>query len=216
MAALGEPPPMGVLEDKARARHFYRYLSRIYDRINPFVWTPAMRDEAVAMLDPTPEDDVLDVGCGTGYATAALLGEVPAVDALDQSRHQLSRATAKFGTDGPVRFARGDAERLPYRDDAFDAVWSSGSIEYWPDPAAALREFRRVLRPGGEVLVVGPTEPAMPGLRQLANAIMLFYDVEEADRLFEAAGLEVVEHRTMGPWYAPEIAIATHARVPSP
>ena len=52
---------MGVLEDKQRARTFYKYLSRVYDRINPFIWNEAMRDEAIEWLDVGPEDRVLDV-----------------------------------------------------------------------------------------------------------------------------------------------------------
>ena len=45
---------MGVLEDKQRARTFYKYLSRVYDRINPFIWNEAMRDEAIEWPDVEP------------------------------------------------------------------------------------------------------------------------------------------------------------------
>ncbi len=205
---------MGVLEDKGRARLFYKYLSKVYDRVNPFVWTEAMRTETIAMLDLAPEDRVLDVGCGTGFATEGLLREVETVHGIDQSPHQLQQAYPKFGKRGPVRFHLGDAERLPFRADTFDVVWSSGSIEYWPDPVATLRELRRVARPGGQVLVVGPNEPSEPIRRRLANAMMLFYTEEEAQDWFESAGFADVEHRLLGPDHAPTIAIATLARVP--
>ncbi|PSQ67175.1 MAG: SAM-dependent methyltransferase [Halobacteriales archaeon SW_9_67_24] len=184
---------MGVLEDKSRARVFYKYLSQVYDEINPFVWNEAMRTEAIDLLDPGDDDRVLDVGCGTGFATEGLLERTERVHGLDQSRHQLERAWAKFGKNDRVRFYRGDAERLPFADDAFDAVWSSGSIEYWPDPVAALREFRRVVRPGGGVLVVGPDAPHSSVFERVADAIMLFYDEDEADRMFDAAGFERFE-----------------------
>ena len=205
---------MGLLEDKRRARLFYRYLSRVYDRINPFIWTAEMRAEAIDLADIAPTDRVLDVGCGTGYATEALLEEAATVHALDQSVHQLDQAFAKFGKRGPVRFYRGDAERLPFQDDAFDVVWSSGSIEYWPDPVRALSELRRVARPGGTVLVVGPNAPESRILRRIADAIMLFYDEATADRMFREAGFAQFEHRVMGPAYNPAIAIATRARAP--
>ena len=185
---------MGVLENKARARTFYKYLSKVYDRINPFIWNAEMRDEAIAMLDIEPGDHVLDVGCGTGFATEALLERTDNVHGLDQSAHQLQRAYAKFGKRGPVRFYRGDAERLPFADDAFDVVWSSGSIEYWPNPVDALEEFRRVTKPGGKVLVVGPDYPDNTVFQKVADAIMLFYDEEEADRMFAEAGYPDFEH----------------------
>jgi len=205
---------MGVLEDKARARTFYRYLSKVYDRINPFVWNERMRDEAIAMLEIDPGDRVLDVGCGTGFATEGLLAETENVHGLDQSPHQLERAFEKFGKRGPVRFYLGDAERLPFADDAFDVVWSSGSIEYWPDPVATLRELKRVARPGGQVLVVGPDAPDSAVFGRLADAVMLFYDEDEADRMFAAAGFETFEHRLQQARPGSPRAITTVADVP--
>jgi demethylmenaquinone methyltransferase/2-methoxy-6-polyprenyl-1,4-benzoquinol methylase len=205
---------MGVLEDKSRARLFYRYLSKVYDRVNPFVWNERMRDEAVAMLELSGDERVLDVGCGTGFATEALLAEAGEVHGLDQSVHQLEGAWAKLGKHDPVRFSMGDAERLPYAEDSFDAVWSSGSIEYWPNPEAALAEFRRVVRPGGYVLVVGPDYPNNGLFQRLADAIMLFYDEEEADRMFDAGGLDVVTHELMQAKPGSPRAITTLARVP--
>ncbi|MFB6282098.1 MAG: methyltransferase domain-containing protein [Haloferacaceae archaeon] len=205
---------MGLLEDKGRARVFYKYLSTVYDRINPFVWNEEMRAEAIGLLDLDPDDRVLDVGCGTGFATAGLLDRVEEVHGLDQSIHQMERAFEKFGKRGPVRFCRGDAERLPFATDAFDVVWSSGSIEYWPNPVDALAEFRRVARPGGQVLVVGPNYPKTTVMQRLADAIMLFYDEAEADRMFREAGFESFRHVTMGPSYNPDIAITTVADVP--
>jgi len=205
---------MAVLQNKARARLFYKYLSKVYDRVNPFIWNEEMRAETIGMLDLEPDDRVLDVGCGTGFATEGLLEEVDAVHGLDQSEHQMEKAFAKFGTRDRVRFYRGDAERLPFETDSFDVIWSSGSIEYWPNPVTALREFRRVVEPGGQVLVVGPNYPERTVFQRLADAIMLFYDADEADRMFETAGYEEIEHRLVGPDYDPEIAIATAARAP--
>jgi demethylmenaquinone methyltransferase/2-methoxy-6-polyprenyl-1,4-benzoquinol methylase len=205
---------MGVLEDKARARTFYKYLSTVYDRINPAVWNEAMRSEALGLLDLEATDRVLDVGCGTGFGTAGLLEEVETVHALDQSAHQLEKAYAKFGKRGSVRFYRGDAERLPFRTNSFDVVWSSGSIEYWPNPVAALEECRRVTKPGGQVLVVGPLAPANRVARAIADAIMLFYTEDEADRMFEEAGFASFEHVVQQAGRRRPRAITTVADVP--
>ncbi|MFB6106916.1 MAG: methyltransferase domain-containing protein [Halobacteriaceae archaeon] len=205
---------MGVLEDKGRARVFYKYLSKVYDRINPFVWNERMRDEALEMLALGPEDRVLDVGCGTGFGTAGLLRDTDHVYGLDQSPHQLEKAFGKLGKHDPVAFQLGDAERLPFAAGAFDAVWSSGSIEYWPNPVTALREIRRVVKPGGRVLVVGPDYPNSTVLQKVADAIMLFYDEDEADRMFEAAGFVDVEHEVMQAAPGSPRAIVTLARRP--
>mgnify|MGYP006289734203 CR=1 FL=1 len=206
---------MGVLENKSRARLFYKYLSKVYDQINPFIWNEEMRTAAIDLLDIERDDRVLDIGCGTGFATEGLLEEVDTVYGLDQSPHQLEKAYEKFGKrDGPVKFHLGDAERLPFRENSFDVVWSSGSIEYWPNPVDALEECRRVAKPGGQVLIVGPNYPNSSVFQRLADAIMLFYDEREADRMFREAGFVDFEHHTMGPDYNPEIAITTVATVP--
>ncbi|OVE85064.1 methyltransferase domain-containing protein [Natronolimnobius baerhuensis] len=206
---------MGILENKARARLFYKYLSKVYDQVNPFIWNEQMRTEALSLLEIEDDMTVLDVGCGTGFATEGLLEHVDEVYALDQSEHQLEKACAKFGTHAPpVHFHRGDAERLPFATDTFDIVWSSGSIEYWPNPILALREFRRVLKPGGQVLVVGPNYPDNVIAQHLADSIMLFYDEYEADAMFKRAGFDDVKHLFQGPSYEPEVAITTIGRAP--
>ena len=205
---------MGILENKARARLFYKYLSTVYDTINPFIWNEAMRDRAIGWLDIESGDRVLDVGSGTGFATEGLLQHTEEVYCLDQSIHQMEKAFEKFGKQGDVRFHRGDAERLPFADNSFDHLWSSGSIEYWPNPVDGLAELRRVAKPGGQVLVVGPDYPHNPVLQRVADAIMLFYDEAEGDRMFEAAGYDSFEHHIQQATPRSPRAITTVARVP--
>ena len=203
-----------AVQDKTRARIFYKYLSKVYDQINPFIWNEEMRTEALDLLDIEEGDRILDVGCGTGFATEGLLERTENVYGLDQSVHQMEKAWQKFGKRDRVRFYRGDAERLPFENDTFDIVWSSGSIEYWPNPVAALVECRRIAKPGGQVLIVGPNYPSNTVFQKLADAFMLFYDADEADRMFAEAGYEEFRHVTMGPSYSPEVAITTVAEVP--
>jgi len=82
----------------------------------------------------------------------------------------------------------GDAEALPFPDASFDRYVSAGSIEYWPDPARAIAEAHRVLRPGGIALVAGPLRPRHPVGRLLADTWMLFPEDEQYRAWFAAAG----------------------------
>ncbi len=205
---------MGIFENKARARLFYKYLSKVYDSINPFIWNEAMRDEALSWLAVESGDRVLDVGSGTGFATEGLLQHTETVYCLDQSIHQMEKSFAKFGKHGDVKFHRGDAERLPFADNSFDHLWSSGSIEYWPNPVDALKEFRRVTKSGGRVLVVGPDYPNTKVMQTLADAIMLFYDESEADRMFSKAGYTEFKHHIQQASPGSPKAITTVATVP--
>lgn len=199
---------MGLLEDKGRARVFYRYLSRIYDHVNPLFWNEKMRDRAIELAGISEDDRVLDVGCGTGFATSGIRERTPHVDALDQSPHQLEKAVRK---DIDARFVLGDAENLPYRDDSFDVVWSSGSIEYWPHPVRTLKELRRVTRPDGTLLLVGPRKPRNRVLRRLSDSIMLFYTEEEATRMLRDAGWSDITNHVMGSRWVPDDAVVSVA-----
>jgi len=105
---------------------------------------------------------LLDAGCGPGSVTmelAALVapGEVVGVDS---DAAILARATALLAErrfNGlPVRFERGDIYSLPYPDASFDAVWSQFVFCHLREPVTAMREIRRVLRPGGVFGVMDP------------------------------------------------------------
>src|SRR4051812_35664119 len=98
---------------------------------------------------------VLDVGCGQGIDVAryALAGaNVTGID-LTPRHVALARShMAALGLDAEI--VQGDAERLPFADGTFDRASSTGVLHHTPDMPAALREIRRVLRPGGRARIV--------------------------------------------------------------
>ncbi|RCG30074.1 class I SAM-dependent methyltransferase [Sphaerisporangium album] len=105
-------------------------------------------------------DSVLDVGCGTGYATlvAARRASRGHVVGVDLSAPMLERARADAAGEGVgnVRFERGDAQVHPFPDGAFDVVISRGGVMFFADPVAAFANIRRALRPGGRMAFLGP------------------------------------------------------------
>jgi len=195
---------MRLIQHKKEAYWFYRFVSPLYDRwVNPLFWTPALR---TAALELARLDDrhllTLDVGAGTGFSTAGVVERVDAdrVTMLDQSPDQLRRAEAKPELAG-CRKLVGDAEALPFADDSFDRYVSCGSIEYWPDPARAIAEAHRVVRPGGTVLVVGPLPPRRLVARLVAQTWMLFPTEAQYRGWFGAARLDEIEAvRLPPPW----------------
>ena len=185
-----------LIQHKAEAYWFYRFLSPLYDRwVNPLFWTEAMRGEA---LNPARLDDpgltTVDVGAGTGFSTEGIVERVKPenVTLLDQSPHQLSRARRK-----PLlqecTVVQGDAEQLPFATDHFDRYVSCGSIEYWPDPQAAIAEAYRVIKPDGIACVVGPLPPRKRAARALADLWMLFPTEQQYRDWMTRAGFVDIE-----------------------
>jgi ubiquinone/menaquinone biosynthesis C-methylase UbiE len=113
----------------------------------------APQDAVIAELAAGSCRRVLDVGCGTGQLVARLRQALPrtSVVGCDFSTGMLGRARARNRGE---TFVCGDAGRLPFQSGAFDAVVSTEAFHWFPDQHAALREFRRVLRPGGRLLLV--------------------------------------------------------------
>src|SRR3954447_16399208 len=192
---------MRLIQHKREAYWFYRFLSLWYDRwVNPLFWTPAMRATALEEARLEPGVSVVDVGAGTGFTTAGIVAHVRASDVtmLDQSPHQLKRSRAKPALADCPRVL-GDAETLPFADNAFDRYVSAGSIEYWPDPLRGIAEAYRVTRPGGVALVIGPVRPANRVARWLAETWMLFPAAEEYTGWMRAAGFADVQVRELAP-----------------
>lgn len=99
---------------------------------------------------------VLDLGCGPGFFSILFARMGCAVDAVDSSTGMLEQARRNneaAGTVGAVSFHEGDIERLPFDDGSFDVVALRNVTWLMRDPRAAYREWRRVLAPGGALLV---------------------------------------------------------------
>jgi len=125
-----------------------------------------VRERAERMLPKRAYGRVLEVGAGTGFFLLNLwqsgfVGEAHATDLSPGMLAACSRNAAMLGCG--LRTAAGDAEALPYADCSFDLVVGHAFLHHLPDYGAALAEMRRVLRPGGALLIAG--EPTRLGNR---------------------------------------------------
>jgi ubiquinone/menaquinone biosynthesis C-methylase UbiE len=144
------PPYRDVEEFNDRATGYDRgWRGRLHHEI-------ADRTAALAVATaPTPKR-VLDLGCGTGYLLRVLADRYPDAEQLvgiDAAPAMVTTATA-FTHDDRLTFAVGVAERIGYPDDTFDLIVSTTSFDHWSDQQAGLRECARVLRGGGQLVLV--------------------------------------------------------------
>ncbi len=143
----------------------------------------------------------LDVGSGPGNVTASLAraaGPEGLALGVDISVPMLERAVRNEA--GPrIGFIRADAQRLPLRDDTVDAVVSTAVLQLVPNPAAAIAEMARVLRPGGRLVIMVPTVGRAARFWQmLPNVGAHVFDDDEIGDLLEDNGFVSVRVKTYG------------------
>jgi ubiquinone/menaquinone biosynthesis C-methylase UbiE len=129
---------------------------------------------------------ILDIGCGTG-AMSQKLAPWGTVVSADFSPLALSFSRRR----GLSRLCAADAMRLPFHDASFDLVVALDILEHVPDDAAALREFRRVLKPGGRVLVTVPAYQSLWSGHDVALMHFRRYVVRQVKERFTAANLRI-------------------------
>src|SRR5579872_2958392 len=226
-------------EKEGLVREVFSSVAARYDLMNDLmsggihrIWKDAM----VEWLNPQPGWRVLDVAGGTGdiafriaemarKSKGAARGGEAAITVCDINAAMLGegRRRAEVKNEGSVEWVCGDAEKLPFPDASFDAYTIAFGIRNVTHIEAALREARRVLKPGGRFLCLEFSKVAVPGLdalydaysfkllpkmgawvagdadsyRYLAESIRCFPPQAQFSRLIEAAGLAQVKLRNL-------------------
>jgi SAM-dependent methyltransferase len=124
------------------------------------------------------DERVLDVGTGTGHTAFAVAPHVASVVGLDLTPEMVEQARVLQAQRGiaNVTFEVGDGLALPFDDGSFDAVTNRQSLHHYADPARAVAEAARVLKPGGSFLLIDTVAPEDPALDTWLNCVELLRD----------------------------------------
>ena len=153
-----------------------------------------------ALLGLLPGDWVVaDLGCGTGHASVALAAHVARVVGVDQSAAMLKAARKRTAGLGNVELRRGRLEALPLEDQSCDGALLLLALTYVGEPAAALAEMARILRPGGRAVVVDLLRHDRDDFRRRMGQQGFGFEPEELKTMMEAAGLQQVTVRELAP-----------------
>ena len=131
-----------------------------YDRVSRMPPFGLIRRDFVKKLRKySVEGAIVDVGCGPGYLLQVIAMEWPKskLKGVDISKEMVERAGANFdslGLGGRAEFKEGSADHLPFEDQTQDFVVSTLSLHHWTDPESAFNEIYRVLKPGGQMLIL--------------------------------------------------------------
>lgn len=135
---------------------------------------------------PSKSPHILDVGCGTG-ANLELLSQFGDAEGVDVSAEALAFCRER----GLTKVRQGEAEHLPYDDASFDLVTGLDVVEHLDDDVAGLKEMRRVLRPGGRILLFVPAFMFLWGVQDDISHHRRRYTRPGLEQIIRAAGFEI-------------------------
>jgi demethylmenaquinone methyltransferase/2-methoxy-6-polyprenyl-1,4-benzoquinol methylase len=214
-------PPLRVFETKEQTRAFYNKISHVYDLLSERSEAP-MRKAGMELLKAKPGESILEIGFGTGHSLVSLAkavgpkGRVLGLDLSDKMTKIAKENLAKAGLIERARIRCGDAAQLPYPAGSVDGVFMSFTLELFdtPEIPKVLDECKRVLRPGGRMVVVGmskegPKDPLVNVFEWTHKHFPKFLDCRPiyVRRAMEKAGLSVRKALTRHMWIPVEIIL---------
>lgn len=164
----------------------------------------ALSGWGLRFLKLAPDAKVLDCGCGGGANIRTLLkkcprGIVKGIDYSAVSAEQARKRNADAIQAGRCAVWQGSVEQIIFASGWFDAVTAFETVYFWPDLPKSFREIRRVLRPGGTLLICNECSGDAPGDEAWTKKIagMRIYPAAELQRLLEQAGFRRIQiHKT--------------------
>lgn len=216
-----------VVPDKSRrVRAMFNAIAGRYELVNrvcSFGRDSSWRRKAVAMVKITPQDDVVDVACGTGNFARELAAAGPrCVVGVDFAHQMLMRAGSR--PHPGIQWCESDALRLPFAGDSFSVASCAFGIRNFQELLPGLAEIHRVLKPGGRVVILEFSQPAgrfarrayslysqriMPivatrisgdqsgAYRYLPQSVSSFATVDEISRQLVSVGFADVTYRSL-------------------
>ena len=150
-------------------------------------WFRARRDMIARLMKKVPKgSNVLDIGCGSGLLVS-LFGDRYQMHGVDNSAAALALAKGR----GIPNIRKADAAATSYHDHAFDCIIASDILEHIEDDRKALAEWRRILRPGGRLIVFVPAFQALWGRHDKANRHFRRYSRPQLAGALRTAGFHV-------------------------
>ncbi|MGE3804408.1 MAG: class I SAM-dependent methyltransferase [Gemmataceae bacterium] len=216
-----EPGVLRVFQTKEHSRSYYNKIAKVYDLLSEKAERP-MREAGLAMLAPKAGESVLEIGFGTGHVLLEIAqavgptGKVHGIDISDMMLALAKELVEREGVADRVELHRGDAAQLPFKDNSFDAIFMSFTLELFdtPELPKVLAEFKRVLKPGGRLGVVAVSREGKHGVmlnlyefthRHFPN--LMDCRPIYVRRAFEAAGFAIQQSEVKSMWVPVELVV---------
>jgi ArsR family transcriptional regulator len=197
------------------SRDFFESAAGQWDKLREEMFGRASYLQALpALLDP--RWTIGDLGCGTGQVAAALAPFVHRVVAVDRSGEMLQAARRRLREQANVEVRRGELESLPISDAELDAATLVLVLHHLSDPAEALREAARTLKPGGRLMICDMLPHDREEYRLQMGHVWLGFSDEQVRALMADAGfgdIQIVPMRTSTEARGPALFVASGRRL---
>jgi ubiquinone/menaquinone biosynthesis C-methylase UbiE len=181
---------------RSKSQEFFSSAAGQWDRMRAEMF--GQRADLLALLALLDDRWTIgDLGCGTGQLTASLAPFVARVIAVDDSPAMLSAARKRLAGVENVVLERGRLEVLPIDDGALDAAILFLVLHYVDDPAVALAEARRTLRPGGKLLIADMTPHDREEYRRTMGHVWQGFSPGQMKGWLDDAGFSAVRHQIL-------------------
>lgn len=171
------------------SREYFEGVAGEWDAMRKEFFSDEVRKKAAEAAGVSPGEVIADVGAGTGFVTEELLGRGAAVVAVDQSQAMLGEIEKKWGSTGRVRTVMGTEDDLRLADGAVHAACANMYLHHVEDPAGAIRELARIVRPGGRLVITDLEAHSFEFLRSEQHDRWLGFKREEVRQWLEESGL---------------------------
>ena len=218
-----EPGVQRVFQSKSETKAFYNKIAKVYDLLAEHSEEP-VRQAGIDMLAASETENLLEIGFGTGHSLVAIAkavgphGKAYGIDISEEMLKHTRTLAEREQLADRLQLHCGDATRLPFADDSMDGIFMSFTLELFdtPEIPRVLAECKRVLQPGGRIVVVGMSNEDAHGV------IFEIYEWSHCHfpnfvdcrpifvrRALEAAGFFIRQCEKMSMWVPVEIVSAT-------
>lgn len=214
-----EPDVLRIFQSKDETKAYYNKIAKFYDLLAEHSEQP-MRHRGLEMLKAGPGESILEIGFGTGHCLveiAQAVGPGGKVYGIDISEGMVERSRSlveKLDLTDRIEITCGDAEQLPHPGNSLDGIFTSFTLELFDTPAIprVLTECRRVLKPGGRLVVVALSKVGRGGIvikvyewshRHFPN--LMDCRPIYVGKALEAAGFQIKENLIEHMWVPVEI-----------
>ena len=172
---------------------YFASVANDWDEIRTGYFTEHMRDSAIAKARLPENAVVADIGTGTGFVAAGLAPKAAKVYGFDASAEMLSVARRNLAKFANVELQQAPGDSIPLPDASLDGVFANMYLHHAPEPAAAIREMVRLLRPGGVLCITDLDSHDHEWQREQMADLWLGFERERIGSWFVEAGLSAVD-----------------------